>query len=686
MERHEIIKLSKKNIESEELEKAKKILEKDYIISHGQYEPLELKKAINEQSPVLIRGHLLTGFDKGNVFVDSKGESLTIDKMVKAVIVEGLSNRESVSVKIPEEVSDIPPGDYFAILGKNEWEEGIALFHGVLGSLRVSPVFLPPHSAIFNFLKPGKEQEKKKIVSMLSGVNINVYSPDNYIDNCIHEIGHLFWRDCLTFDEKKAFKDHFKVLRPSAIYEYEWERETEEEVFCTIYKWYVKSLWINKSFYNILEFEEPRGLKLLQDVFTRVARDRQIADIWKGAKSEINDYLNPKFDTTSGKYLRKAGALDRIRDIELPSTVLQNVARYEGGVEFIRLEKAVVPVKGNRIDWENIGFSKMEKADPQNKQGKPFLYLDMDGVVADFAGAYKAAFNRSAHDDDPFTVQQFVMQIPDFFRILPVLDKGAELVGLLKDQYEVIFLTTPMSSVETCRRDKLEWVREHFGEGHDVLFSDDKSEFVMDEKSILVDDMKKNIDEWTNAGGTSIDIKLSNDKIIDIIEDVFNDRKKEKDIKRQLNEIEIDGSPSEKMKQSGNYKKGKIIFKQIPIIIENIPGSIRFGFDEIGKKWISKINCYYGYIQKTEGNDYDEIDCFIGKSLNASRVFVVNQMKNGLFDEHKIIFGCSDEYEARELYLSCYEKGWERNISSIVMTNTKKIREWLKNGNKTEPF
>jgi len=396
MERHEIIKLSKKNIELEELEKAKKILEKDYIISHGQYEPLELKKAINEHNPVLIRGHLLTGFDKGNVFVDSKGESLTIDKMVKAVIVEGLSNRESVSVKIPEEVSDMPPGDYFAILGKNEWDD-ISLFHGVLGSLRVGPVFLPPHSAIFNFLKPGKEQEKKKIVSMLSGVNINVYSPDNYIDNCFHEIGHLFWRDCLTFDEKKAFKDHFKALRPSAIYEYEWERETEEEIFCTIYKWYVKSILINKSFYNILEFEEPKGLKLLQDVFTRVARDRQIADIWQGAKSEVMEYLNPKFDVTSGKYLRKAGALDRIRDIELPSTVLQNIARYEGGIEFIRLEKAVVPVRGNRIDWENMEKARLTKYKSKKPDGK-------GGWIYDYGdrGGGKENKKQSEQEDDSY--------------------------------------------------------------------------------------------------------------------------------------------------------------------------------------------------------------------------------------------------------------------------------------------
>ena len=74
-------------------------------------------------------------------------------------------------------------------------------------------------------------------------------------------------------------------------------------------------------------------------------------------KQEIFDYLNPKFDVTTGKYLRKAGALDRIKDIEIPASILGNIECYKDGIEFVNLEKAVVPVKGNRIDWEN-----MEKA------------------------------------------------------------------------------------------------------------------------------------------------------------------------------------------------------------------------------------------------------------------------------------------------------------------------------------
>lgn len=356
MERHEIIKLSKKNIELEDFEKAKKILEQEYNISYGKYEPTELKKAINEGSPVFIEGNFLIGFDPKNseTFFNSSKDKVSVDKMVKAIIVE--SEKE-----IEVTAKDKGCGDVFAIVGtvKEGWD--ISDFNAVFGSLRVGAIFLPPHSAIFNFLEQTEQQKKDKIVSMLAGVNINIYSKDNYIDNCIHEIGHLFWRDCLTFDEKQKFKEHFKFLRPSAIYQYKWESNTEEEAFCTIYKWYVKSILIHQSFFNILEFEEPDGLKLLQCVFDRIAKEKMVNDIWETYKGDIMEYLNPKFDVTTGKYIRRHGALDKIKDIQVPRHVLNDVERMEGGLEFINMGKAVVPVQNGFIAWESMEKARVTK-------------------------------------------------------------------------------------------------------------------------------------------------------------------------------------------------------------------------------------------------------------------------------------------------------------------------------------
>ena len=122
------------------------------------------------------------------------------------------------------------------------------------------------------------------------------------------------------------------------------------------------------------------------------------------------------------------------------------------------------------------------------------------------------------------------------------------------------------------------------------------------------------------------------------------------------------------------------------IKIENPNGSVRFGLGLNGVKWASKMRHHYGYIQGTNGNDEDPIDVFIGENFKNNKAFVVNQGNQGMFDEHKILIGFPDINEAKKGYLSCYEKGWEKNILSIVPTNTKKLREWLNNGSKTEIF
>jgi hypothetical protein len=340
MERNEIIELSKK-INCEDLNKLQNDLNKEYNISYGKYDEQELKKALEEKKPIIIKNHFLIGYENKK-FIDIDENKIPIERMIKAVIIE---DRKEQTV---EDNRDI-----FAIVGKNKWDKDISQFNSTIGKLRVGEIFLPPHSAVFNFLEPTEEMKKEKIVSTLEGININLYSVENYVDNSIHEVGHLFWRDCLILEEKKAFKELFQLLKPSAIYEYEWEREDEEEVFCTIYKWYVKSLLLNNAFYNILAYEEPRGLELFQKILNRIARDRQIIDIWNMNKQEVIDYLNPRYDISTGKRMRKAGDFEKVKDVEIPVEVLNNIDRYEDGIEYIKLNKAItVPVIGNRIDWD----------------------------------------------------------------------------------------------------------------------------------------------------------------------------------------------------------------------------------------------------------------------------------------------------------------------------------------------
>ena len=624
------------------------------------------------KKPFFIENNFIVGFDFNGIrsgvsgcFISDAEKKIKIEEMTKAIIIE--EKRENEDNKNEEK-------DDFLIINKNLWDNTPSL--SPLDELKIGEIFLPQHSAIVNFLNPSPQQKKEKIVSCLDGVNINIYSQENYIDNCIHEIGHLFWRNNLTYKEKQQFKNYYKYLKPSAIYEYEWEKANEEEMFCTIYKWYLKSILINKSFYNILEYEETGGLKLLQEVFDRIVKNKITNDIWTLNESLVTNYLNPKFDKTTGKRIVKKGLFDEIKDMELPEKILNDINKFQNGNIFINLNKAVIPIKNNKINF----YYKMEKA----KKIKPVIYMDMDGVITDFDSGYKNKFNRDIFKDDSFTINQFCLQQPHFFRELPINQKGLELFNFLKNKYNIVFLTTPMKNMEYCKIDKIEWIRENIGD-YDVLFSDNKGDYVIDKKSILIDDMEHNLNSWTDAGGTSIRFPQKIEKIMNTIEKVFNPEKEIKKIKKQINEMDVNINPTQKQKETGIYKKGTINFKDLTIKIENPKNSIRWGFNESGKKWITKMKCHYGYITGTEGADFDPVDCFLGDKLNASRAFVVNQGKDGMFDEHKIMLGFENIEEARKAYFSNYEKNWN-GLISIKQTNTKKLRDWLKNGNLTEPF
>jgi len=321
------------------------------------------------------------------------------------------------------------------------------------------------------------------------------------------------------------------------------------------------------------------------------------------------------------------------------------------------------------------------------KTNNPTIYLDMDGVVADFQKGYMNAFNRDCSRDDSFTVTQQCLTMPYFFRTLPVIERGKDLYNRLIKKYQVIFLTTPMKGMNNCRADKVQWLRENFGEGLTVLFSEHKEDYAQSSFDILIDDMSYNLDPFKDAGGTAIDFnQYNNNDIMSIISETINPQEEIRQIKEQIKKMQVETEPTEKQKESGIYKKGDLVIKGIRIKIENPKGSIRFGFDERGTKWINRMKNHYGYIShKRDAIDGDKLDVFIGDNFSNNKCYVVNQGRGGVFDEHKIMLGFNSLDEARESYFNNYQKGW-KGLMSIIPTNTKLLREWIESGNLMEPF
>ena len=152
-----------------------------------------------------------------------------------------------------------------------------------------------------------------------------------------------------------------------------------------------------------------------------------------------------------------------------------------------------------------------------------------------------------------------------------------------------------------------------------------------------------------------------------------------------FSEMQKTAQPTPAQAEAGNYKMRHVSYNGMDISIENPSGSVRSGISSDGKKWQTKMNHHYGYIKGTKGRDKDHIDVFIKPGTKETeKCFIINQVnpkKNNEFDEHKCMLGFATKGEAKEAYLSNYEKGWD-GIGSIVEMSIDDFKKWVYDGRK----
>lgn len=109
---------------------------------------------------------------------------------------------------------------------------------------------------------------------------------------------------------------------------------------------------------------------------------------------------------------------------------------------------------------------------------------------------------------------------------------------------------------------------------------------------------------------------------------------------------------------AGTYKKPIVRWRGLVIRVENPAGTVRRGSD-----WAILMDYDYGYVSRTEGLDGDEVDVYLGPSLEfAPMVYVVHQRKRGADDaltwlepdEDKCMLGFLSEQQAVAAYLDHY--------------------------------
>ena len=150
---------------------------------------------------------------------------------------------------------------------------------------------------------------------------------------------------------------------------------------------------------------------------------------------------------------------------------------------------------------------------PEIKEKPPYkLYCDMDGVLTNFEARFEHYSGMHPQEYEK------KYGLPAFWELIDIkigvkfwigmdfMPQGRELWDFIKP-YQPDLLTSP-SRDNNSRLGKNLWVKNNLSPKPKVIFSysKDKQRFA-NENSILIDDKKSNINEWTSRGGIAIRCK-----------------------------------------------------------------------------------------------------------------------------------------------------------------------------------
>lgn len=152
------------------------------------------------------------------------------------------------------------------------------------------------------------------------------------------------------------------------------------------------------------------------------------------------------------------------------------------------------------------------------------FYLDMDGVVADWArassqylGQERIEFVSAGYYHNTKDEWERIKQNQRFYRDLPLMEGVEELVDLARQYrdslgWELLFLTAVPRNDDMpwAFYDKINWAGKYFPD-IPVHFGPHSWEKHLHCRAgdILVDDRKDNCDQWVAAGGISFHVKFN---------------------------------------------------------------------------------------------------------------------------------------------------------------------------------
>ena len=193
-----------------------------------------------------------------------------------------------------------------------------------------------------------------------------------------------------------------------------------------------------------------------------------------------------------------------------------------GGTKSKTIYQMIQNAMGVKVAMNN------EKLYTEQMKEEPIVYVDMDGVLADFFGGVEKLYgvehwkDLTSSKDDGGLKQEVINRITgtDFFATLPEFPTSDQLIAMVKKFTGGTFsiLTSPLrGDHENSTKYKKIWITQHIANPEQVIVTGRKEAYAKDKASgtpnILIDDRPTNIERWQNAGGYGILYQANRDQL-----------------------------------------------------------------------------------------------------------------------------------------------------------------------------
>jgi len=180
--------------------------------------------------------------------------------------------------------------------------------------------------------------------------------------------------------------------------------------------------------------------------------------------------------------------------------------------------------KGDPNAWKSISWK--NESITEALDSKPDVYVDMDGVIADFFSAL-ANFRGVNHWKEPggkFDVEDSIKAIAgtDFFSTLPVIPTAKQLISIVKNFTggEWHICSSPLrGDHENSKKHKIAWLNDNGFDPTTVIITGRKESHATTRENdqfrpnILIDDKPSNIERWQMKNGIALRYQANKDSL-----------------------------------------------------------------------------------------------------------------------------------------------------------------------------